>query len=191
MNLKAAISSRAVVWTILGLPGCYMLLAYARGDMVYGAFIHWTGDIAAWLLLLTLALTPLRLLLPRRRWPTRLLQRRRYFGVASFIYALLHLGAYAIRQPGERIAREALEAGMLTGWIAFTIFLALAATSNDGSVRALGRWWKSLHRFVYAAAVLTFVHWVMTAFDPTVGAIHLAALAGIEGVRVYLQRRSA
>ncbi|MND05771.1 putative sulfite oxidase subunit YedZ [compost metagenome] len=53
----------------------------------------------------------------------------------------------------------------------------------------MGRRWKSLHRWVYAAAVLTFLHWVMTAFDPTVGAVHAGALVVIEAVRVVLERR--
>jgi sulfoxide reductase heme-binding subunit YedZ len=190
MSLRAAISPRAVLWFGLAFPACYMLLAYARGEMVYGAFIHWTGDVAAWLLLFTLALTPLRLLFPGRRWPTWLLQRRRYFGVASFIYAALHVGAYLARQPWARVAGEALEGGMLAGWIAFVIFVPLAATSNDRAVRRLGRRWKGLHRWVYAAAVLTFVHWVMTAFDPTVAYVHVGVLGVILALRFGLGRRS-
>ncbi len=184
------LSSRAALWFGLALPACYMLFAYANGEMVYGGFIHWTGDLAAWLLLFTLALTPLRLLFPGRRWPTWLLQRRRYFGVASFIYAALHVGVYLARQPWARVAGEALEWGMLAGWIAFVIFVPLAATSNDRAVRRLGRRWKGLHRWVYAAAVLTFVHWVMTAFDPMVAYVHVGVLGGILALRVRARKLS-
>ena len=180
---------RALLWAALALPWCYMVFAYANGTLVYGAFIHWTGDVSAWLLMATLALTPLRLIFPGRRWTRWLLQNRRYFGVASFMYALPHVLAYVVRQPWARVSGEALEPGMAAGWLALAIFVPLAVTSNDAAVRALGRRWKSLHRWVYAAAVLTFVHWVMTAFDPAVGIAHAVALIGIEAVRVGLQRR--
>jgi sulfoxide reductase heme-binding subunit YedZ len=77
---------------------------------------------------------------------------------------------------------------LLTGWIAFLVFIALAVTSNDASVRALGRTWRRLHKAVYAAAVLTYLHWVLTAFDPTMGYVHGAAavlllLARLRGAR--------
>lgn len=182
MIFRAATVPPPLLWVGLGLPLAYILFAYASGAMVYGAFIHWSGDLAAWLLLFTLALTPLRMLFPGR-WPTWLLQRRRYFGVACFIYSLAHLGIYLLRQPWERVSGEALEPAMAAGWIAFAIFVALAVTSNDASVRALGRRWKSLHRWVYAGAVLTFAHWVMTAFDPVIGIVHCAVLAALLGLR--------
>ena len=73
---------------------------------------------------------------------------------------------------------------MLTGWLAFAIFLPLALTSNDASVRMLGRSWKRLHRAVYAAAVLSFAHWILEAFDPAVAYAHLAVLAAIQSARL-------
>ena len=39
------------------------------------------------------------------------------------------------------------------------------------------------------AAVLTFAHWALAAFDPTTAYIHIGILAAIESVRVRLQRR--
>ncbi|MGE4063390.1 MAG: sulfite oxidase heme-binding subunit YedZ [Rhodospirillaceae bacterium] len=188
--MRAAISARALLWLVLALPACYMLLAYARGEMVYGAFIHWTGDVAAWLLMFTLALTPLKRLFPGRRWPTWLLQRRRYVGVASFAYAAVHTAAYLMRQPWARVTGEALERGMLAGWIAFAIFIPLAATSTNAAVRAMGRRWKTLHRWVYAAAVLTLAHWAFTAFDPALAYAHGAGLAVILAVRSWPRTRA-
>jgi sulfoxide reductase heme-binding subunit YedZ len=178
-----------LLWLVLISPGCYLVAGYVTGHLTYGQFIHATGDWSAWLLMATLAVTPLRLMFRRAAWPGALLRRRRYLGVASFLYAVPHVAAYVIRLPGERILGEAFEPGMLAGWIAFAIFLPLAVTSNDAAVRALGAKWKILHRFVYLAAVLTFTHWVMTAFDPTVGALHLGALAALECYRVWATRR--
>jgi DMSO/TMAO reductase YedYZ heme-binding membrane subunit len=49
--------------------------------------------------------------------------------------------------------------GIWTGWLAFVFFILLAATSNDFSMKELGRDWKTVQRFVYLAAVLTLLHW--------------------------------
>ena len=67
--------------------------------------------------------------------------------------------------------------------------MPLAATSNNISTRALKRSWKKLHRLVYPAAILTFLHWALTSYDPTTAYIHAGILAAIEIVRVALQRR--
>ena len=88
----------------------------------------------------------------------------------------------------SRVLKEVGEIGMLTGWLAMLIFGALAITSNDASVRAMGKRWKSLHRFVYAAAILTLLHWILTAFDPTEGYIHAVVLLGIQVLR-FLPKR--
>jgi len=82
-----------------------------------------------------------------------------------------------------RILAEGIEPGLLTGWIALLIFLALAVTSNNTSVRRLGKSWKALHRLVYAAAILTFLHWVLVAFDPVPGYVHAGLLVVIEALR--------
>ena len=78
---------------------------------------------------------------------------------------------------------------LLAGWIALALFVPLAVTSNDISVRRLRRSWKTVHRLVYPAAILVFVHWVLSAFDPTTAWIHVGILAAIEIVRIILQRR--
>ena len=78
---------------------------------------------------------------------------------------------------------------ILVGWLALALFVPLAATSSDIATRALGRSWKRLHRLVYPAAILTFLHWVLASFDPTTAYIHIAILAAIELVRIGLQCR--
>ena len=57
------------------------------------------------------------------------------------------------------------------------------------AVRALGRAWKRLHRLVYPAAILAFLHWVLTAYDPATAYVHVAILTAIEAVRIGLQYR--
>ena len=92
--------------------------------------------------------------------PGWLLARRRQLGVVTFVYSVLHAGAYVVRQPVERVVEEAAGIAMLTGWLAFVLLLPLAVTSNDASERLMKRGWKTLHRTVYVIAVLTFAHWI-------------------------------
>lgn len=169
---------RWLLWLVLILPLAWMTWRYGAETVYYGEYLHWTGVQSARLLLLTLAITPLLRLLPRAAAIRWLMRRRRDMGLVTFFYAFAHTAAYLVRKSDLRlIVSEGLEAGLLTGWIAFLVFIALAVTSNDVSVRALGRKWRKLHRAVYVAAVLTYLHWVLTAFDPTMGYLHGAVAA--------------
>jgi sulfoxide reductase heme-binding subunit YedZ len=178
------IDSRTVVWTILFVPLVVLCWQYITGILFYGEFIHITGEWSARLLIIALAVTPLRNLWPRQRFTAWLVRQRRYLGVAAFAYAVPHLVAYIVRLSDvARIISEGVEPGLLTGWIALLIFLALAVTSNNTSVRRLGESWKTLHRLAYAAAILTFLHWVLVAFDPVPGYVHAGLLVVIEAFR--------
>ena len=190
MLAKRIIDSPYFLWLLLGLPGAVMVVRYATGATFYGEVVHVTGDFSARLLIATMAVTPLRLMFPGRAWVKWLVLRRRYLGVATFGYATLHTVVYLARTGvlGDILA-DAAEPGLLTGWLALAIFVPLAITSNDASVRRLRRIWKRLHRWVYAAAVLTFAHWVLTAFDPVPGLIHLSVLVALEGYRLWKTAR--
>ena len=178
-------NSRYILWSALAVPWILMTVRYMTGDLYYGEFIHATGEFSARLLIITLAVTPLRLMFPNFRWTTWLLQSRRYLGVAAFAYAVPHLVAYLWKLASiTKILEEGAEPGMWTGWLAMIIFLALAITSNNVSTRRLGRRWKSLHRLVYLAALLTFVHWILVAFDPVSGLLHAGILVALEAYRI-------
>lgn len=164
--------------------------AYLFGEIYYGDYVHLTGRIAAWLLLAALVATPLRLTFPGNAFARWYLAQRRYLGVASFGYAAAHLGAYLVQQDWARIAEDAAQTDFWSGWLAFVIFAALALTSNDLSMRLLRRGWKNLHRLVHAAAILVFIHWALTAFDPFLAYCHIAALALLEAWRLFLTWRS-
>jgi len=186
---------RWLLWLVLTLPLAWMTWQYGAETVYYGEYLHWTGVQSARLLLLTLAVTPLLRLLPRAAAIRWLIRRRRDIGLVTFFYALAHTVAYLVRKSDlQLIVSEGLEAGLLTGWIAFLVFVALAVTSNDASLRALGRKWRSLHKTVYVAAILTYLHWVLTAFDPTMGYVHGAVavvllLARLRVVRTSTQTR--
>ncbi|OUU78960.1 MAG: hypothetical protein CBC38_06255 [Gammaproteobacteria bacterium TMED78] len=119
-----------------------------------------------------------------------LLSNRRYFGVASFAYALLHTIVYLDRiADKDRILNDFISLEYLSGWLGLIIFLLLAITSNNYSQRFMGRYWKKLHRFVYLAVVLIFFHWILTAFNRTTATIYLMILCLIEVYRIWMSRK--
>lgn len=183
---------RLLLWLALALPALWFGWQWIATPESYGFghAIKDSGDWAAWLLLLTLAVTPLRLAFRRARWTLWLMKRRRDFGVASFAYAAIHTAIYLVDKASLTvILDQATGWDLLTGWLALAIFLPLAITSNDRSMRAMKRGWKRLHRLVHPAAVLVFAHWALTAFDPVTAYIHIGILAAIEIAGWTLKRR--
>jgi len=188
--VRRFLNSIPFVWFVLLLPVLWLLNAWRLGDLFYGETLHVTGELSARLMMLAMAITPFRLMFPDARWPNWLLHRRRYFGIAAFVYALLHAFVYLERKRElSLIVEEAADFSMWTGWLAFLIFGTLAVTSNDASVRRLRRTWKKLHRYVYVAALLVFAHWIFSAFDFVPGLIHFAILLGLETYRLWKRGR--
>lgn len=125
------------------------------------ALIRGLGDWTLRLLCLTLAITPLRLLLKQpalARW-------RRMLGLFAFFYGCLHLLAYAWLdmglEPGD-IARDiAKRPFILMGFLAWALMIPLAATSFNRAIRALGgARWQALHRLVYALVLIGLAHFI-------------------------------
>lgn len=175
-----------VVWLILSVPAVFTFVRYLTDEISYGQVIHETGDWSVGLLMATLFVTPLIRLLPKVRWLRWFMRQRRAMGVASFGYAAFHTLAYLERKWGYGyILPEAKDPGLLTGWIALGIFVLLAVTSNNLSVRLMQKNWQRLHRSVYIAAVLVFAHWILTAFEATTAYICLALVLLIELLRWY------
>ena len=169
-----------------------MVHGYWTGRLYYGELMHASGEVSGRLLIVAMALTPLRLMLPNARWPLWLMRRRRYIGIATFGYALLHTLLY-LQKTGEltKILMESLAFEYWTGWLALLFLFALAATSNDRSVRLLKGAWRALHRWIYAAAILSFLHWIFVAFNFLPGLIHALILAALETIRIRKSRQSA
>lgn len=168
------INTKQFVWLILYVPLLAQTYRYQLELVFYGEYLHWTGLQSTRLVLLALAITPLRQFLPNTVWVKWLMLHRRAIGVASFIYALLHLVAYLVNKGNlQSIVQEGQTIGLLTGWAAFVIFLLLAATSNDYSLRILLHRWKTLHKAIYLGAALTLAHWILTAFSPTTAYVYL------------------
>jgi sulfoxide reductase heme-binding subunit YedZ len=119
-------------------------------------------------------------------WPMWLFQRRRELGVAAFLYALLHLGAYLVRQPNFHVVLFDMQfIEYITGWTAFLILLVLAFTSNDRAVHGLGRWWKPLQRLAYVAVVASALHWLWIRLDHSGVWLHFIPFALLEAYRLW------
>ncbi len=144
-------------------------------------------------LLLTLAITPLRML---TGW-TWLLGYRRMLGLFAFFYVVLHLTTYVILDrdlDAALIVEDVVERPFITiGFTAFLLLLPLAITSTRGWMRRLGKRWQALHRLVYAAAILGVWHYYwqvkLDTLEPTVYAVILAALLGLRVREARRKRR--
>lgn len=190
--MKTILKSRPFLWLVLALPGLWIGWRWftTPDEYGYGHAIGDSGDWAAWLLMGTLAVTPVRLLFRKHGWAIWLMRRRRDLGVASFAYAAGHTAIYLWKKASlELVLAEFDQDFIFAGWLALALFVPLAVTSNDVSMRMLKRSWKSLHRLIYPAAVLIFLHWAWSAFDPTTAWIHVGILAAIELARILIQRR--
>lgn len=143
-------------------------------------------------LILGLAITPLR-----RLGGPNLVRYRRALGLLAFYYATAHLAVYVILDRGldfpsiwgDIVKRPYITVGML----AFVILVPLAATSNAAMIRKLaGGAWQRLHRWVYAAAALGALHFLLLVKswppEPVVYAATVALLLGFRALTALRRR---
>ena len=119
-----------------------------------------TGQAGLILLVVTLAVTPLR----RFTGWNWLGGYRRMLGLFAFSYICLHflvwLGVdqfFAIRYIGKDIVKRPY---ITVGFASFLLMIPLAITSSSRMVRRLGKRWAQLHALVYVAALGGIVHFV-------------------------------
>lgn len=143
----------------LGL-GLLEVTAIDLGANPAEALEHFTGTTALLLLLLSLAVTPLR----RLTGLNPLVRLRKPIGLWSFTYALLHMGCYLVFDQsllwGEILHDIVKRPYITVGFSAFLILLSLALTSNSWAIRRLAKRWVTLHRLAYVAAVLGVLHYL-------------------------------
>ncbi|WP_264212023.1 protein-methionine-sulfoxide reductase heme-binding subunit MsrQ [Leisingera thetidis] len=137
----------------------YLGLTGGLGVEPIKALEHEYGKLALQLLILTLAISPLRRLLG-----LNLMKFRRAIGLLCFFYVLCHLLVWLVldvQNPGQILTDIAKRPYITIGMAGFVLMLPLALTSNNLSVRCLGRAWPRLHRLTYAAGLLGAVHFAM------------------------------
>jgi len=174
---------KSVVW-VLGM-GPLLWMAVRFGSDSLGAnpieeVLHWAGRWTLILLLLGLAITPVRRL---TGW-NQIIKVRRLVGLFAFFYASLHLLIYLGLDQGfawSFILEDVVDRPFITsGVAAFFLLVPLAVTSTKGWSRRLGKRWQRIHRLVYPAVALGALHffWKVKAdtFWPLVAVLILAAL---------------
>ena len=190
--LKRVLSHPVFFWLVLSIPTVPMLLALSAGTATAETLVHPTGEFAARFMIVALMISPLRLIFPGAGWLKWLARRRRELGVAAFGYAALHTLLYIVDMESLRAMWvEFFVLGIWTGWAAFAIFIPLAITSNDAALRRLRRGWYLLHRWVYAAAVLTLLHWIFVHNNLGSALVHFLPLTGLEAYRLFRHFRRA
>jgi methionine sulfoxide reductase heme-binding subunit len=112
-------------------------------------------------LILTLAVTPVRDLLG---W--NYLRYRRALGLLTFYYALMHFTVYMILDQALDIAAVIDDVVkrpfIMFGMGALAMLVPLAITSNNFSIRRLGKNWIWLHRLIYIIAASAALHFALS-----------------------------
>lgn len=152
-----------------------------------------TGIWALRFLLVSLAVTPLRLL---TGW-NAVVQLRRMLGLFAFVYVSLHFSTYVVLDqffdPNAILEDIAKRRYITAGFLGFVLLVPLAVTSTTGWIRRLGgRRWQQLHRLVYVAAICGVVHylWLVKGGDRRAPLMYAAALIVLLGLRVVHATRS-
>lgn len=180
---------KIVVWALCLSP--VSLLAWKATHDLLGAnplseITLTTGHWTLYLLLTTLAISPLRKI-TRLNW---LIRFRRLVGLFAFFYGCLHLMTYLwfdkafdVHEIVKDIYKRPFITAGMTAWI---LMLPLALTSTGASIRWLGgKRWQKLHRLVYFSAIAGVVHfWWLVKRDLTRPEIVAAILTLLLAFRI-------
>lgn len=154
--------------------------------------IRTLGDWALYLLLITLAVTPLRKVLGL----SALVKVRRMLGLFVFFYVCLHLTGYVWFDQffdwGE-ILKDIIKRPFITlGFATFILLMPLAFTSTNKMMRRLKKRWKTIHQLVYPISIMATLHYFwMTKADfrqPVFIAVILTSLLAYR-LFVYFKKR--
>ncbi|MBP42875.1 MAG: protein-methionine-sulfoxide reductase heme-binding subunit MsrQ [Pseudomonadales bacterium] len=152
--------------------------------------VHFIGETAMILLMVTLSVTPIRKM---SGWNFVFL--RRMIGLFVFFYACLHITSYLVFLLELHFAGfvdDIVKRPYITvGILAFVGLIPLAVTSNDRMQRRLGRNWKRIHQLIYPIAICVVVHrlW-QTRSDYAEPLLYLAILLLLLGYRIFDSQRA-
>lgn len=164
MNRTTLILLKIAVWAACLAPVLWLAWGAATntlGPDPTAAITFATGLATLRLLTISLAITPVRRLIPKLNW---LIKFRRLLGLFAFFYATLHLLTWIALYCGFDV--NAMESDIVkrrfitVGVLAWLLLLPLAATSTNWTIRKLGgKNWNRLHKLVYVAIVCGIVHY--------------------------------
>ncbi|HJX00417.1 MAG TPA: protein-methionine-sulfoxide reductase heme-binding subunit MsrQ [Terriglobales bacterium] len=196
MPRRWTILFKVVVWilclspvTLLAWKGTHDQLGANPLSEITLSTGHWT----LYLLLITLAISPLRKI-TGINW---IIRYRRLVGLFAFFYGCLHLITYLwfdkffdVQEIVKDIYKRPFITAGLTAW---TLMLPLALTSTTACIRWLGgKRWQMLHRLIYASAIAGVVHfWWLVKRDLRRPELMAAILTLLLGMRIIDRVRSA
>lgn len=186
---------KPLVFAACLLPLALLVAGAVQGDLGANPLERVTDVTGEWglrLLLLTLAMTPLRQI---AGW-TGPLRLRRMLGLFAFFYVSLHFLTWIWLDQelvwANIIADIAKRPYVTVGFTAWLLLVPLAITSTRGMMRRLGRNWQRLHRLVYLVGVLGVLHyvWLVKAdlLEPLVYAAILSVLLAARLTRMRHRR---
>jgi sulfoxide reductase heme-binding subunit YedZ len=158
---------KTAVWLLCLAPLGALAWRLATDPLVTNPIDVATDTLGDWtlrLLLLSLTMTPLRILFGLS-WPVTL---RRLLGLFAFSYVLLHFSVWIVVDhffDWPTMAADVVKRPYITvGFTALLLLVPLAATSTAGMVRRLGAVaWRRVHRLVYVIAILGVLHFLWLA----------------------------
>ncbi len=187
---------KPVIFVLCALPAALLVYNILTGNISADPIedlTHVTGEWGLRLLLLTLAITPIRYL----TGINQVILVRRMLGVYAFFYILLHFLTWLVIDnffDFQRIIEDIIERYyILFGTLAFLMMIPLAATSMNRMVRWLGaKRWIKLHRLIYPLSILGVVHfYLQVKADITEPVIYGAILAVLLAYRVWKKRQNS
>jgi methionine sulfoxide reductase heme-binding subunit len=194
MNKNRIIVVKSIIWLLALIPVVRLFWLGLTNDL--GAnpveFIeHSTGTWALVFLLVSLTMTPIRLL-TGQVWQ---IQVRRLLGLWMFFYACLHIITYVWLDFNflfDEMVKDVLEhPRILVGFAAFVLTIPLAITSNNVMMKKLKSKWKTLHKTVYFIAILAIVHFLLLVKkDLTEPFYYTAVLLLLFGIRIYFKYKT-
>ena len=105
---------------------------------------------------------------------------RRTLGLFALFYAMLHALAWAFLLIGGSFAgmlEDIAESPyVLVGMLALVLLIPLGPSSTRRAQRALGVYWRRLHRLVYVATGLACVHFIWLSKEWLTPLIYLTVL---------------
>jgi len=192
MNTRRA---KPIIWVLCLAPLAWLVYRAVFGGLSANPIDDITDTTGQWalrLLLVSLAVTPVRRL---TGW-NGVIQWRRLLGLFAFFYVALHLSTYVVLDQffdvAAIVADIAKRRYITVGLAGFLLLLPLAITSTTAWIRRLGgRRWQRLHRLVYVAAVCGVIHllWIVKGDDLREPAVYGAILALLLGIRVWYAYR--
>jgi sulfoxide reductase heme-binding subunit YedZ len=198
MTRSTLVVLKTLVWIACLAPFAWLVWgAFTNnlGPNATGAIAFFTGRATLRLLAITLAISPLRRILPRLSW---LIKFRRLLGLFAFFYATVHMltwvGLYAGFNVQTMVADVARRRYITAGMAAYLSLLPLALTSTTWAIRKLGgRRWNRLHKLIYVAAACGVIHywWQMKpgVLTPLAMTVVITALLVVRPILAWLQRR--